>query len=115
MNIKLFFPWIAQIIFFIGILPQIVLNFNLKSTKGLSDFLLIGYFNAYIFYMFYVFCLNLPLAHKVMTPLSFFAVVILIFQRFYYSEKKDSKLKMFFFLIVWSFLVLFQLLLKIIF
>lgn len=93
MNFYLIFPWIAQIIFFLGILPQIGLNFKLKSTKGLSDFLLIGYFNAYIFYLFYVFCLNLPIAYKVMIPLSFVAVLILIFQRFYYSENQDLYLR----------------------
>ncbi|MBU4269425.1 PQ-loop repeat-containing protein [Candidatus Dependentiae bacterium] len=96
MNFNNFFPWIAQIIFFLGLLPQIRLNLNRKSTKGLSDFLFIGYFYGYSFYMFYVFCLNLPLAHKIMVPLAFFAVLTLVFQRFYYSESKDLGLKIFF-------------------
>lgn len=80
-----YFPWVAQVIFFIGILPQIILNYKIKTADGLSDFLLLGYFNAYIFYSFYVFCLNLPLAHKTMIPLSLLAVLVLICQRIYYS------------------------------
>ncbi|MBD3272816.1 hypothetical protein GF385_00495 [Candidatus Dependentiae bacterium] len=97
MNFKLFFPWTAQVIFFLAILPQVFLNFKQKSTKGLSDFLLIGYFNAYIFYLFYVFSLNLPLAYRIMIPFSFAAVLILIFQRFYYSVFSDFNLKLFYF------------------
>lgn len=96
MNLKLLFPWISQTIFFLGILPQIRLNFKLKSTKGLSDFLFIGYFYAYMAYIFYVFCLDLTLAHKIFIPSGFILVLILIFQRFYYSDKKEVKLKLFF-------------------
>ncbi|KKP24523.1 MAG: hypothetical protein SZ59_C0002G0369 [candidate division TM6 bacterium GW2011_GWF2_28_16] len=106
MNLNSFFPWIAQVIFFVGLLPQIRLNYKLKSTKGLSDFLFIGYFLGYSFYTFYAYCLNLPLAHKIMVPLGLMAALVLVFQRFYYSDNKngDRKLKLFFVLVTMFFL-----------
>ena len=109
MNLNNFYPWIAQIVFFFGLIPQIRLNFKLKSTEGLSDFLLIGYFNAYSFYLFYIFCLDLPDAHKIMIPASFCVALILIFQRFYYSKDNNFKLKLFYclnFLVLLSFIPL---------
>ncbi|MFH1461824.1 MAG: PQ-loop repeat-containing protein [bacterium] len=112
MNLNLFFPWIAQIIFFSSILPQIRLNFKLKSTKGVSDFLILGYFYAYTLYIFYAYCLNLPLAHKVMVPLSLVLVFIMIFQRFYFSDKKDYALKLSFLLSIVFFLSLIPVALK---
>ena len=106
MNFNSFFPWIAQIFFFLAFWPQIILNFKRKSTHGLSDFLFIGYFYGYSFYMLYAYCLNLPLAHKIMIPLGFFAILILIFQRFYYSESKDNGLRLFFKLSILFFAIL---------
>lgn len=106
MNFNLLFPWIAQVIFFFSILPQIRLNFKLKSTKGVSDFLLSGLFYAYTLYIFYAYCLDLPLAHKVMVPLSWSLALIMIFQRFYYSDKKDFGFKFLLLLSVIFFILL---------
>ena len=85
------FTWIAHTLFFLGLLPQIVLNYRLKSTKGLSDLLLIGYFNGYVSYLYYTFCLDLPLAYKVILPMATIAMMIMIFQRFLYLDKLTKK------------------------
>ncbi|MFA5075116.1 MAG: PQ-loop repeat-containing protein [Candidatus Babeliales bacterium] len=93
--------WVAQILFFIGLIPQILLNYKLKSTKGLSEFLLFGYLNGSITYLYYIFCCNLPLAYKIIMPMVLLAVIIMIFQRFYYSECfYDKEYKILFFYIL---------------
>lgn len=86
--------WFINILFWAGFIPQILLNFKLKSTKGLSDLTLLCFFNGYITYTYYVLCLSLPLAFKIMSPLSLVLVLVMVFQRFIYEDgyKKDKKL-----------------------
>ena len=93
-----FATWGINILFWVGYIPQIRLNFRLKSARGLSDLTLLGHFYGYITYTFYTLCLSLPLAFKVMAPLSLLLVFVLIFQRFFYEEgyKKDKKLLAFY-------------------
>ena len=79
--------WASHILFWVAMLPQVRLNYKLKSTGGLSDLMLIGYFNAYIAYMIYTFCLGLPLAYKVMVTLCWLTVIVMVFQRFYYGKR----------------------------
>ena len=78
--------WLAQILFFFGLVSQIILNFRLKSTKGLSDLWLILLFNGYLAQIFYTYSLDFPFSYKVMVPLSTLAVLVIIGQRFYYSD-----------------------------
>ncbi|MCF7799712.1 PQ-loop repeat-containing protein [Candidatus Babeliales bacterium] len=103
--------WVAQILFFAGLLPQIILNYKLKSTKGLSEFLLFGYLNGTITYLYYIFCCNLPFAYKAIMPMVFLAVIIMIFQRFYYSEMffdKEYKILFFYILNILVYIFLFK-------
>ena len=83
--------WFARILFFVGFLPQILLNYKLKSVRGLSDLLIIGYLNGYIAAMYYAFCLYMPLSFRVMIPLAFFAPSLIVVQRFLYADYKDHK------------------------
>jgi uncharacterized protein with PQ loop repeat len=69
-------------------LPQIVLNYKIKSTAGLSNAYISSYLSAYFFHLLYVFCLDLPIAYKVMGPLLFSLVLVLIFQSFIYNKEK---------------------------
>ena len=71
--------WIAHALFCIALVPQILLNYKLKTTKGLSDLLIIGYLNGYISYVYYSYLFNLPLAYKVMVPLAMFLMLIIAF------------------------------------
>ncbi len=85
-NIAKFIPWIINIGYFSAIVPQVFLNYKLKSTKGLSNLYIWGYFSGYLAMLFYVYCLNFNLAYKVLVPFSFLAVSILVFQNFLYSN-----------------------------
>ena len=80
--------WIFHIMAATGILPQILLNYKLKSTAGLSNTYISIYISGYVFHLLYVFCLDLPIAYKVMGPLLFFLVLVLVFQRFIYNKDK---------------------------
>ena len=90
--------WTSHILFWIALLPQVALNFKLKSTRGLSDLMLVGYFNGYIAYVTYTFCLGLPLAYKVMISTCLITMLVMVFQRFWYERryKTDKGLLVFY-------------------
>ncbi len=79
-------PWICEFAFFLGLLPQIFLNYKIKSASGISDLYLVGYFTGYFINIFYVYGCDFPLSYKVFVPLCLLAVVFLIFQKFLYSN-----------------------------
>lgn len=91
--------WVAQLFYFVCFVPQIVTNFRVKSGTGMSDLLLAFYFNAYLFLLYYIFGLNLPMAYQVMVPLQTLATIILIVQRVYYAQGAESKRLLRFYLI----------------
>ncbi len=80
--------WIVHIISVAGILPQIFLNHKIKSTNGLSNTYILVYLSGYTVHLLYVFCLDLPIAYKIMAPLSALLVLIITFQRFFYNKRK---------------------------
>lgn len=83
--------WTAQLFYFACFVPQIFTNYKTKSGHGVSLFLLIGYLNAYLFLLFYVFCMDLPSAYKIMVPLQSVATLILIMQRLFYDPTTTTK------------------------
>jgi len=83
-------PWFIQGIFWVGLVPQVIKNFNQKSVNGLSSLMLFGYFNGYLATTYYSYCLDLPLAYKVITPLSLATVSIMLGQHFFYDGKFNS-------------------------
>jgi uncharacterized protein with PQ loop repeat len=72
-------------------LPQIFTNYKQKSGHAISSLLLIGYLNAFLFLIIFIFAANLPLAYKFILPLEALAVVVLISQRLYYEKKYATK------------------------
>lgn len=82
---------VANFLYFACFLPQILTNFKEKSGTGVSELLLIGYLNAYLFLMLYIFCIDLPLIYRIMGPLELFATAILIIQRLYYDDSPYVK------------------------
>ena len=82
--------WLAMLLYTLGFLPQIIENYRIKSGTGLSDYFLLAYLNTYITLIYYVFCLNLPVAYKIACPAQGIATVILIAQRLYYNQSQDS-------------------------
>ena len=83
--------WIVHIVAAAGIFPQIFLNYKIKSTTGLSNTYMLIYLSAHTVQLFYIFCLDLPIAYKVMGPLSAFLVVILACQYFFYNKRKVTR------------------------
>ena len=83
--------WIVHIISVVSILSQVFLNYKVKSTTGLSNTYISIYLSGYIVHLFYVFCLDLPTAYKVMAPLLFSLVFIIAFQRFFYNKHKVAR------------------------
>ncbi len=78
--------WVVNSIYVLGLVPQIILNYRLKTGRGLSNIMLLGYMTAYVFLLFYVYCLNLPTSYKVLMPFAMFGVAIMIGQRYYYNH-----------------------------
>ncbi|MCK4517520.1 PQ-loop repeat-containing protein [Candidatus Babeliales bacterium] len=78
--------WAIKILFWAGLLPQLLLNRRQHSTRGMSGLMLWGYFNGYLMATFYVFCLNLPIAYKFMVPVSLLTVSVMVAQRFIYDK-----------------------------
>lgn len=83
--------WVAQICYLACFIPQIITNFRMKSGKGISEFLLICFLNTYLFFMFYIFGLHLPMAYKIIVPLQGLATLILIGQRMYYDPAEFNQ------------------------
>jgi uncharacterized protein with PQ loop repeat len=98
--------WAAQIFYFVCFVPQLFTNFKLKSGSGISELFLVFYLNTYIFLVFYIFALGLPLAYKIMVPIQGFATLILIFQRLYYDQNNPIKLWVFYIFNFFSFLTI---------
>lgn len=93
-----FIIWVVNISFIVAVLPQIYLNYKEKTTQGLSDFYLVGYFNGYAINFLYVFALNFHLAYKVRAILAVFAIGIMLWQRFTYdSDFLNFKIKSLYF------------------
>ena len=81
--------WIINIGYFFAIVPQVFLNYKMKTTCGLSSFYLLGYFNGYAVNLFYVYCLNFHLAYKILAPILLLTVSIMFFQVFLYDRTLD--------------------------
>lgn len=78
--------WISQFLYFLCFVPQIVTNARLRSASGLSHGLLIAFFNGYGAFFLYSYALGLPFAYQLLAPLQGVALLVLIFQRFWYAR-----------------------------
>ena len=85
-EIALLSTWAVNFLYFVGVLPQIWLNYKLKTTRGLSDWMLFGYAVGYFVYLYYIFLLPLPLSYKILVPPATITYFVLIAQRFYYNS-----------------------------
>jgi uncharacterized protein with PQ loop repeat len=81
--------WILQFFFWFSLIPQVIMNVKMHSTSGLSSITLWGYFTAYTASSLYAFCLNLPLAYKVIDPICLLTVIFMIGQQILYEKKLD--------------------------
>lgn len=82
--------FIAWIIGIVSVIPQLILNYRLKSVAGLSDWMLFGTFNAYILGVFYIFSASLPMVYKIMGPLTCLMIAIMLGQRYWYGSHENA-------------------------
>jgi uncharacterized protein with PQ loop repeat len=85
MDLIALLAWVALIFYALSLIPQIIENASLKTTQGLSSLSLIAYFFGYGTCITYIYSLNLLLAYKVIIPIEFFFMLIIILQKFYYE------------------------------
>lgn len=83
--------WLSVGTYFAAALAQAWTNFRLRSIEGLSDLFIFLYLNTYIFYMCYIFCLDLPGPYKILEPISFCLVMTIVAQRIWYGEPHLNK------------------------
>lgn len=86
--------WIVNTLYCVGVIPQIALNYRLKTVKGLSDIMIFGYTAGYIAQILYVIAYHLPLSYKVMVPLTTVGIGIILAQRCYYDGLPSSFFKL---------------------
>lgn len=86
--------WVINILFCGALIPQILLDKRMRSTRGISDAMLFFLYVGYAWNTIYVFCAGMPLAYKIFVPLTFMLSLVLVYQRFYYNcPKSTPKLK----------------------
>lgn len=90
--------FINQAIYCYSIVALIQNNYRLKTARGLSDALVIGFLNAFIAMLFYFFCLGLPISYRISVIINTILVSIIIGQRFWYDTFSYKKLLGFFYL-----------------
>ena len=83
--------WLIQIIYAANFIPQIWLNYRLKSLRGLSDLYLMAFLCAYIGELFYFYCLDFPTAYKAMIFVFLAEILIMTYQRFLYGGSTPKK------------------------
>ncbi|QQR49613.1 PQ-loop repeat-containing protein [bacterium] len=79
------FAWVSLLSYAVSFLPQIIKNYRLKTTAGLSDAYLLSFLIAYITCVYYVFHCNLMMAYKVFVPLELAGVCFILCQRLWYE------------------------------
>lgn len=85
------FTWASLMFYTICFIPQIIENYRMKSTDGLSDLLLLSYYIAYGFMMYYIFYCDLILPYKIMVPAEMMVMSMMIAQKFYYHGTLRNK------------------------
>ena len=86
------FAWAALLCFSGCFIPQIIKNYKIKSTRGLSDFYLLASIGAYFPLLYYVYCSDLLFVYKVMVPIECGILLFIISQKFYYDGTQNNKL-----------------------
>ncbi|MCK4265468.1 PQ-loop repeat-containing protein [Candidatus Babeliales bacterium] len=99
--------WLVYSIYCFGLIPQMFLNYKLRSASGLSDLTLLGYFAGYVTQFYYVFFEDFPLSYKVMIPIGIVMVSILVWQRFHYNPNTVTSLLRYSYLFIFCFVFIF--------
>ena len=82
--------WLANIMYLAGLFPQIRMNYRLKSARGLSDFMIVGFIFGYLTQIIFVFALAMPLPYKILLPLGLCGTLVIATQRLLYHTLRAS-------------------------
>ncbi len=77
---------INRLLYCSALVPLVMKNYQLKTSRGLSDGLVWFLFNGYIALTTFSFCLNLPIAYGVISSLQLCITGFIIGQRFWYDK-----------------------------
>jgi len=83
--------WLPVLMAPISILPQIIKNYTLRSTYGLSTFKLFLFFTAISCNTIFVQLMPFPIAYKIVLPIYWCFVTFLIIQLYWYEHRQAMK------------------------
>ena len=78
--------WVTLTLFVSANIPQVLKNYRLRSTKGLSFYMLYLFHTGATLYLPYSYFLNLPLAFKILLPFQVTFLTIMVGQSYYYTS-----------------------------
>lgn len=78
--------FVNQAIYCSSLVPLVLENYRLKTARGLSDALVMLFFNSFLVLFFYFFCLRLPFFYCMSSLVQLGLTLIMIAQRFYYDD-----------------------------
>jgi hypothetical protein len=77
---------INRLLYCAALIPLVVKNYQLKTSRGLSDYLVWFLFNGYIALTTFSFCLGLPIAYGAISFLQLCIAGFIVGQRFWYDK-----------------------------
>lgn len=82
--------WVVNILFCVALIPQLWVDYKIRSTKGISDTTLFFLYMGYAWNVVNVFCLALPIAYRIWVPVALLCALGIVFQRFYFNSPAYS-------------------------
>ena len=83
--------WIPQTLYASAIIPQVIKNYKLKSTTGLSLPMVFARFSGELAYIIYIYLLGLPMVYRVMIPVYTFNIGFLLVQAAWYAPSQEYR------------------------
>lgn len=83
--------WVTLTLFVFANIPQILKNNRLRSTTGLSFYMLYLFHTGALLYLPYSYFLNLPMAFKVLLPLQVTFLSIMVGQSYLYAPTQHYR------------------------
>lgn len=87
--------WVPHTLYASAIIPQMIKNYRLKSTQGLSLPMVFARFSGEVSYTFYIYLLGLPMVYRVMIPIYTMNLGILLVQAAWYAPTKEYRSRVF--------------------
>lgn len=84
--------WVPLTLYSLAIIPQIIKNYRLRSTQGLSVPMVFARFFGELSYILYIYLLGLPLVYRVMIPIYTANIGIILLQAMYYAPTRVYRL-----------------------